>query len=73
MKNIQITFAGYGHFTISTTFRGKEYKTVTTNTQAIDRYRDTDKADHTRGELGMTRNQSATTLYNEIKRANGLR
>ncbi len=72
MKQITIQFSGYGHFKVSTTFRGKEYSATSTNTMAIDRYRDSDKSDRTRGELGMTRNQAAQAIYNEIKRANNL-
>lgn len=72
MRQIDIEFSGYGHFKITTTYRGKTRSTVTTNTMAIDRYRDTEITSRTRGELGMTRNQAATALYNEIKRANNL-
>ena len=72
MKNINITFSGYGHFKISTTVRGKEYSTVTTNTMAIDRYKD-DETPATRGLFYNTRNQAAQALYNEIKTANNLK
>jgi len=71
MKQIDIQFSGYGHFKVTTTYRGKEYSTVTTNTLAIDRYKD-DETAATRGKFYNTRNQAATALYNEIKRANGL-
>ena len=66
-------FSGYGHFKVSTYYRGKEYSTVTTNTLSIDRYRNTDIADRAHAQMGQTRTQAATALYNEIKRANNLR
>ena len=71
MKQITIQFSGYGHFKVSTTFRGKEYSTVTTNTLAVDRYKD-DETPVTRGKFYNSRNQAAQALYNEIKRANNL-
>jgi hypothetical protein len=70
MKKISIIPSGYGHFKITTTYRNKDISTVTTNTLAIDRYRDTDKPDRSRGERGLTRNQAANALYNEIVRNN---
>jgi hypothetical protein len=72
MKQIDIQFSGYGHFKVTTTYRGKQYSTVTTNTLAIDRYRNTDISDRAHAQMGQTRNQAATALYNEIKRANNL-
>lgn len=72
MKQITITFAGYGHFKISTTFRGKEYSATTTNTMAIDRYKD-DESPANRRQFYGTRKQAAQALYNEIKRANDLK
>ena len=44
--DIQLSGCGYGHFLITTTYRGKQYSTVTTNTLAIDRYRNTDVSDN---------------------------
>lgn len=72
MKHINISFSGYGHFKISTTYRGKEYSAITTNTLAIDRYNDDDSS-VLRGKFYTTRNQAAQALYNEIKRKHDLR
>lgn len=72
MKIINILPSDYGHFRITTTHRNKDIHTITTNTQAIDRYRDTDISSRTHAH-GYTRNQAANTLYNEIVRANSNR
>jgi hypothetical protein len=73
MKHITITPSrSYGRYNIECLYRGRSYSTQTTNTLAIDRYRD-DETGATRGKMYNTRNQAATVLYNEIKRANNLR
>jgi hypothetical protein len=47
-------------------YRGKEYKTTTTNMHAIDAYRNG-------GPLGgITPIQASNILWNEVKRANNL-
>lgn len=74
MKHITISFSGYGHFKISTTYRGKEYSAITTNTLAIDRYNDDDiETAVDNSKFYTTRNQAAKALYNEIKRKHNLR
>ena len=65
MKHIQIQFSGYGHWKISTTIRGKERQTITTNSIAIDNYK-SDMLDRERGAMGQTKKQAAKCLYNEI-------
>ena len=72
MKPIYIYFSGYGHFRIFATYRGKQYSTVTTNTLAIDRYRDTDVPAKAKRDGWLTHKQAVNCLYNEIKRANNL-
>lgn len=72
MKPITITFAGYGHFKITSLYRGKEYSTISTNTMAIDRYRNDNIPPHIK-EQHYSYNGAALTLYNEIKRANNLK
>jgi|ERR1044072_541700 hypothetical protein len=72
MKMISILSAGYGHFKISTMYRGKLIGAVTTNTQAIDRYRDTNSPAKCHLDVGYTRNQAARALYEEIKRVNAI-
>jgi len=68
MKHIQIQFSGYGHWKISTTIRGKEKQTITTNSIAVDNY-NSDMNDRERGAMGQTKKQAAKSLYNEIARA----
>ena len=72
MKNINILFAGYGHFKITATYRAKEINAITTNTLAIDRYRDNESPAKARRDGWLTRAQAARSLYNEIKRANNI-
>lgn len=71
MKQITIFPNGYGHFEIKTFIRGKQYRATTTNTLAVDRYKD-DETGNTRGKFYNSQNQAAAALYNEIKRANNL-
>lgn len=68
MRDISISMAGYGRFKITTVIRRKERSCITTNTQAIDRYRDTDVPDRAK-QHGFTRRQAANALYREIARA----
>lgn len=70
MKQISILTAGYGHFKISTTYRNKTISAITTNTLAIDRYRDNESPAKAHKDGGFTRNQAAMALYNQIVRAN---
>lgn len=42
MRDLKIKHVFYGHWEISILFRGKEYKKVTTNSQAIDDYNSDD-------------------------------
>lgn len=73
MKQITITgMIGYGHFRIGTMYRGKLIGAVTTNTLAIDRYRDNESPAKAHKDGGFTRNQAAKALYNEIKRSNNI-
>ena len=67
---IDITSAGYGHFKISTKYYNKIIDTVTTNTQAIDRYRNTESPRKAHADFGMTWLQAYEALYNEILRGN---
>jgi uncharacterized protein YfcZ (UPF0381/DUF406 family) len=71
MKQIVFYPSGYGHFSVRIVFRNKTYEAVTTNTMAIDRINNTDITDKTH-YLGYTRAQAVQTLYNHVKRANGL-
>lgn len=68
MKTITIRKTGYGHWEISTTIRGKERKTITTDSISIDNY-DTDMRPRERGQMGQTKKQAAQCLYNEIVRS----
>ena len=72
MKKITIAFAGYGHFKITTTYRNNEVSAITTNTLAIDRYKDSESAVKAKLDGGFTKAQAAKALYNEIKRANNI-
>lgn len=70
MKRISILPAGHGHFKISVAYRRKQISAITTNTQAIDRYRDTDLPIKAHADGGYTHNQAAKALYNEVVRKN---
>jgi len=70
MKQISIMLSGYGHFKITTTYRNRDISTVTTNTLAIDRYRDNESPARAHKDGHFTRNQAANALYNEIVRNN---
>lgn len=69
-EKVSFFFAGYGHYKVTITYRGKEYNCTSTDTLAVDsigfdghrsdRYYKTDK-------------QALMALYNECKRANNLR
>ena len=64
MKKIDISPAGHGHFKISTIYYGKVVSAITTNTKAIDRYRDDGPA--TKNGHYKTQNKAAAALYAEI-------
>jgi len=75
MKNLIETLrskkTGYGHFSISIEMDGKEFKTTTTNTMAIDAafddcYDDEDNS----GRYYESREEAQEALVNEILRAN---
>lgn len=69
MKNISIKQTGYGHWEVSTTFRNKTIKCITTNSVAIDNYK-SDLMPKQRGTFGRTARQASIELYNEIVNAN---
>lgn len=74
MKKISIlSTTSYGHFNITIEYRRKLYYAITTNTQAIDRYRYSDVSDLVRKEYGMTKKQALMQLYNECKTKNNLK
>jgi hypothetical protein len=59
--SLQVMFSGHGHWKITTTHYGKTISTVTTNSQAIDDYKDDDQRLSNRGKR---------ELRNEIIRNN---
>jgi putative AlgH/UPF0301 family transcriptional regulator len=68
---VDIQFKSRGHFTISTRYFNRTISTVTTNTQAIDRYRDTESPKKAQIDAGgMTWKQAEAQLRNEILRNN---
>jgi hypothetical protein len=69
MESISIQQTGYGHWKISTQFRNTVISCITTDSVSIDNYR-SDLCDREKGAFGQTRKQAATSLYNEIVRAN---
>lgn len=75
MKKIDsILPAGYGHFFISITYKRKTYKARSTNTLAIDRYKDDSIPEKAKGNNDCyTRLQAAKALYNEVKRVHNLK
>lgn len=46
---ISITFTGYGHWKISTTYRRATIEFTTTNSQAVDNFKDDDSRTHNKG------------------------
>lgn len=70
MKNyIQIQQTGYGHWRVTTEYRGKLISCTTTDSISIDNYR-SDMSDRERGVMGQTRKQAAQSLRSQIIRAN---
>lgn len=69
-NRVSVQFKSYGHYLVTISYYGKEYKTVTTNTLAIDRMRDDDGIDN--GKVYVTPKQALEALYNECKRNNSL-
>ena len=72
MQQITIHPRGRGHFIIYTTYKRKLVWAVTTNTLAIDRYRDESSPAKAHKDGGLTRAQAAKVLHNEIVRKNFL-
>ena len=68
-QNVSIFPAGHGHFKITISFRGKEYKCTTTNTMAIDRK---DEEERTLNGYYTTQKAALQSLYNECKLKNNL-
>ena len=71
-KNVSFLFSGYGHNKVTIIFRGKEYKCISTNTQATDRIKD-DNEGVNKDSYYKTKKQAYLSLYNEVKRANNLK
>lgn len=71
-KKVSFGFSGYGHNTVTITFRGKEYKCTSTNTSATDRIMDdNDGINH--DTYYTTKKQALISLYKECKQANNLK
>jgi hypothetical protein len=71
-RKVSFGFAGYGHQRVVITYRGKEYKCTSSNTQATDRIKD-DNDGINNDKYYKTKKQAFMSLYNECKRANNLR
>jgi len=71
-KNVSFLFSSYGHNKVTIIFRGKEYKCISTNTQATDRIKD-DNEGLDRNSYYTTKKEAYLSLYNEVKRANNLK
>lgn len=62
---------GYGHFSISIEMDGQEFKTITTNTMAIDvAFDDCYDDEDNSGRYYVSRDEAQEALVNEILRAN---
>ncbi len=71
-RKVSFGFSGYGHNKVTITYRGKEYKCTSSNTQATDRIMDdNDGINH--DTYYSTKKQAFMSLYNECKRANNLK
>lgn len=68
-SRISIRHYGHGHKLICITFRGKDYKCVSSNTIATDRIGDDSR---TPDWFYTTEKQALLSLYNECKRKNNL-
>jgi translation initiation factor IF-3 len=71
-QKVSLIFSNYGHYKVNITFRGKEYKSTTTNMQAIDRVFD-DNDGINNNSYYKTKKQAFMSLFNECKQANNLR
>lgn len=71
IKTLRSKKNGYGHFSISIEMYGKEFKTTTTNTMAIDAAFDVcyNDEDNSRRHY-VSREEAQEALVNEILRAN---
>lgn len=71
---VGIRQTGTGQYKVTILYRGKEYSGTTNNTLAIDRMREDDYFLGKRhpGRIYTTAKQAAQSLYNEVKRQNGL-
>lgn len=72
LNRIDFMFSGHGHYRLTLSYRGKEYKHTTTNMQAIDAAKE-DFPPIRRGEYYETQKQALQALYNEVKQAHNLR
>jgi hypothetical protein len=71
-RKVSFGFSGYGHNKVVITFRGKQYKFTSTDTDATDRIMDDDDGINN-DKYYKTKKQAFMSLYNECKRANNLR
>jgi hypothetical protein len=71
-RKVSFGFAGYGHNKVFITYRGKQYKFTSTDTDATDRIMD-DEDGINHDKYYKTKKQAFMSLYNECKRANNLR
>jgi len=72
-RTLRKQFSGYGHFKISIEIDGRIYKTVTTNTNAIDCAFDDDyDLFNSTDRYFESQQEAQQTLVNEILRANAL-
>lgn len=74
IKTLRKEFAGHGHFNISIEMDGKEFKTTTTNTMAIDAAFDDCYDDENNSEMYYEdREEAQEALVNEILRKNDIK
>jgi hypothetical protein len=71
-RKVSFGFSGYGHNKVVITYRGKQYKFTSTDTDATDRIMDDDDGINN-DKYYKTKKQAFMSLYNECKRANNLR
>lgn len=69
MKNIELAFAGHGHYKVSIIFRGKKYSATTNNMPLIDAYKNNEGRE---SQGGYTKRQASIALFNIAKQANNL-
>ena len=68
---IDLTPKPYGHYRIRIEYRGKHYFCTSNNTMAVDRIHTDER--YIRGAHYPTERAALMSLWNECKRANGLR